>query len=122
MKLLYKNGTWKLINLPPGKKPVRCQWIYMIKYIVDDIFEHFKTRLIGKGYTQTYRNDYIETFSSVAKINIIQILLSLVKNLRWSLQQFNVKNAFMYGELLKTYLYGSPTMMHNTWKVWLEDV
>jgi hypothetical protein len=33
-----------------------------------------------------------------------------------------VKNAFMYGELLKTYLYGSPTMMHNTWKVWLEDV
>lgn len=41
------------------------------------------------------------TYSFVAKINTIQVLLSLVKNLGWSLQQFNVKNAFMYGELLK---------------------
>jgi len=59
MKFLYKNETRKLIDLPPGKKPVRCQWIYMIKYMVNDIFEHFKTRLMVKSYTQTYRNDYI---------------------------------------------------------------
>ena len=37
----------------------------------------FKTRLVGKGYTQTQQMNYEETFSSVVKINSIRILLSI---------------------------------------------
>ncbi|WKA05086.1 hypothetical protein VitviT2T_023071 [Vitis vinifera] len=36
-----------------------------------------------------------------AKINTIRVLLSLVVNLDWPLQQFDVKNAFLHGELSK---------------------
>ena len=32
-------------------------------------------------------------------MNTICILLSLAANLNWPLQQFDVKNAFLYGEL-----------------------
>lgn len=32
-------------------------------------------------------------------MNTIQVLLSLVANLDWSLQQFDVKNVFLYGDL-----------------------
>lgn len=29
---LLKNNTWVLSNLPPGKKPIGCKWVYKIKY------------------------------------------------------------------------------------------
>jgi hypothetical protein len=35
----------------------------------------------------------------VAKINTIWVLLSLAANLEWPLQQFDVKNAFLHGDL-----------------------
>ena len=52
-----------------------------------------------KGYTQNYGINYQETFSPVAKINSIRVLLSLAANNDWPLQQLDVKNAFLHGNL-----------------------
>ena len=93
MKSLEKNSTWKVVELPKGKKPVGCRWVFTIKYKADGTIEQFKTRLVAKGYTQTYGIDYMETFTLVAKINIVRILISLAVNLDWPLHEFDVKNA-----------------------------
>ena len=54
---------------------------------------------MAKGFTQTYGIDYQETFAPVAKMNSIRTILSCAANLGWSLQQLDVKNAFLHGDL-----------------------
>ena len=41
----------------------------------------------------------METFSPVAKLNTIRVLLFLVVNLDWSLLQIDVKNVFLHSDL-----------------------
>ncbi|RVW66876.1 Retrovirus-related Pol polyprotein from transposon TNT 1-94 [Vitis vinifera] len=54
IRALEKNETWEVMNLPRGKKPVGCKWIFTVKYKVDGTVERYKARLVAKGFTQTY--------------------------------------------------------------------
>lgn len=65
--------------------------------------------LVTKGFTQTYGIDYQETFAPIAKLNVVWVLPSLTTNLNWALQQLNVKNTFLNGDLKeKVYMHMSP--------------
>ena len=89
-----------MVKLPKEKKKlVGCRWVFVVKYKADGSLEQFKARLVAKGYTQTYGIDYFETFALVVKMNAMRILLSLAINRGWSMQQYDVKNAFLHGNL-----------------------
>lgn len=81
-----------------------CKCIFIVNYKADDSIERHKARLVAKGFTQTYEINYIKIFAHVAKLNTIQILLSLAANFDWPLYQLNIKNVFLNGlqDLKKT--------------------
>lgn len=56
-----------------------------------------------KGYMQTYGVVYHETFALMAKINIVRVLLPLVANFDWYLEQFDVKFFFLHDNLRMRY-------------------
>jgi hypothetical protein len=96
---LDANATWELVVLPKDKKAIRCKWVYKFKHNADGYVSRYKTRLVAKGYAQTYGIDYEETYSLVAKMTTIKTIIVMVATKGWSLHQMNVKNVFLHGDL-----------------------
>ncbi|GJX44584.1 retrotransposon protein, putative, ty1-copia subclass [Tanacetum coccineum] len=71
MQFMKDNQVWCLVDLPPS----------------------------AKGFTQTYMVDYEETFSPVADIRAIRILIAIAAFYDYKIWQMDVKTAFLNGYL-----------------------
>uniref|UniRef100_A0A2N9EMG6 CCHC-type domain-containing protein n=1 Tax=Fagus sylvatica TaxID=28930 RepID=A0A2N9EMG6_FAGSY len=97
---LSKNKTWELTELPKGKKPIGCKWVFKKKEAVSEKEgERFKARLVAKGYSQRHGIDYDEVFSPVVRHTSIRAVLALVADQDLELEQLDVKTAFLHGNL-----------------------
>ena len=65
----------------------------------DGKVETFKARLVAKGYTRRESIDYEETFSPIAILKSIRILLSIAACLDFEIWQMEVKTAFLNDNL-----------------------
>ncbi|GJR75568.1 retrotransposon protein, putative, ty1-copia subclass [Tanacetum coccineum] len=77
MQSMKDNQVWNLVDLPPNCKTIRSKWLFKKKTDMDGNIHTYKARLVAKGFTQTYRVDYEETFSPVADIKAIRILIAI---------------------------------------------
>ena len=64
----------------------------------------YKARLVAKGYRQVQGVDYDETFSPVAKLKSVRIMLAIAAFYDYEIWQMDVKTAFING-FLKEELY-----------------
>ena len=89
--------------MPEGIVPIGCKWIFKKKIGVDGKVETYKARLVAKGYRQRQGVDYDETFSPVAMLKSIRILLAITAHYDYEIWQMDVKTAFLNGNLEEVY-------------------
>uniref|UniRef100_A0A5K1A4K1 Reverse transcriptase Ty1/copia-type domain-containing protein n=1 Tax=Nymphaea colorata TaxID=210225 RepID=A0A5K1A4K1_9MAGN len=97
MAALHECQTWQIVPRPDDKNVVGSKWVYKLKYKPDGSIDRHKARLVARGFTQQYGEDYDETFSPVIKMGTIRVIISLAVSYGWSLYQLDVKNVFLHG-------------------------
>jgi transposase InsO family protein len=96
---IEKNDTWELVPRPKDKNVIDTKWVYMNKLNEDGQVTRNKARLVCKGYAQVEGIDFEETFSPVARMEAIRLLLAYACSKNIKVYQMDVKSTFLNGEL-----------------------
>ncbi|KAJ9566131.1 hypothetical protein OSB04_002097 [Centaurea solstitialis] len=99
MQSMYDNQVWELTDLPQHCRAVGRKWVFKKKTDMDGNVHTFKARLVAKGFTQTHSIDYDETFSPMAMLKSIRILMAISAYFNYEIWQMDVKTAFLNGKL-----------------------
>ncbi|GJY11206.1 retrotransposon protein, putative, ty1-copia subclass [Tanacetum coccineum] len=97
MQSMKDNEVWELVELPPKAKTVGHKWLFKKKTDMDRAVHTYKACLVAKGFTQTPGIDYEETFSPIANIRAIRILIAIAAFYDYEIWQMDVKTAFLNG-------------------------
>jgi hypothetical protein len=66
---------------------------------VDGIIERFKARLVVRGFSQVYREDYTKTFAPTVWMDTLWIFLAIVAAKDLKCCHYDIKNAFIESKL-----------------------
>ncbi|GKA17410.1 ribonuclease H-like domain-containing protein [Tanacetum coccineum] len=103
---LIINSTWILVSKPPNANVVRSMWLFRHKYHANGSLSRYKASIVANGRNQQYGVDCDDTFSPVVKPATICTVLSLALSQNWPINQLDVKNAILTGNLSETvYMY-----------------
>ena len=96
---IERNGTWRLVNLPPHKRPIALKWVFKVKVNPKGEVIRHKARLEAKGYLQKAGTDFGEIYAPVARLDSIRVIIAIATLNKWRVHQLDVKAAFLNGLL-----------------------
>lgn len=102
-----KNGTWELVDLSSGRKPITAKCVFKVKSIGTKD-ERFKARLVARGYAQVPGVDYCETFSPVVRHTSLRVLFAIAIREKYDIYQMDAITAFLQSELEETIYMNQP--------------
>ncbi|KAH9089385.1 hypothetical protein LEN26_019217, partial [Aphanomyces euteiches] len=105
---LMEHETWSLCELPPGRKPIGCRWLFTKKYSADGSLLRYKARLVAQGFTQVAGIDYTDIFAPVIRTSSIRFLLALAALQSMQICHMDVQTAFLNGNLQETLYMRQP--------------
>ena len=77
LKSMDDNQVWNLVDPPDGVRAIEYKWIFKNKTDMDGNVQIHKARLVGKGFRQVQGIDYNKTFSPVAMLKSVRIILAI---------------------------------------------
>jgi hypothetical protein len=74
---LFRTGAAKVVDLPPGRKPIKSIWIHKFKYDKDGHFSRTRSRVCPQGFRQIAHVDYDPDEVAAPTLSIETAMLSL---------------------------------------------
>ena len=99
MGSMYENKVWTLVDLLDDQQAIENKWIFKKKTDADGNVTVYKARLVAKGFRQVQGVDYDETFSPIAMLKFIRIMLAISAFYDYEIWQMDVKTTFLNGVL-----------------------
>ena len=96
---LIENGTFELVQLPPGRKAIGSRWVFRVKHNPDGSIERYKARLVAKGFAQRPGFDFTETFAPTPKWAALRAVLAIAALEDLELESVDISSAYLNGEL-----------------------
>ena len=122
MEVLRNMGTWMKTDLPDQREVIGCKWVYVKKKDENGNIIQYKARLVAQGFSQKPGTDYSDngTFAPVMRFETLRTMLAHSAINNWKLQQFNIKGAYLHGELKEEiYMAQAPGYDDESGKVYL---
>ena len=99
IEAIERNNTWDLVDLPADKNIIGVKWVYKTKLNEKGEIDKDKARLVARVFSQQPSIDYGETFSPIARLDIVRFVLDIVAQNKFPIYQMDVKYAFLNGVL-----------------------
>lgn len=90
-----RNFIWDLVMHPQNKTIIGTGWVFRNKLNENDMITRNKARLVAKWYIQAKGGDYHETYTQVAHLKVIRLVLAFPWCLYFNLNQMDVKFFFL---------------------------
>ena len=74
---MYENKVWTLVDWPDDREAIENKWIFKKKTDTDGNVTVYKAWLVAKGFWEVQGVDYDETFSPVAMLKSVRIMLAI---------------------------------------------
>jgi hypothetical protein len=94
-----ENGTWRVTQLPEGRKAIGCRWVFKIKRDTDGKVERYKARLVAKGFAQQQGVDFTDTFAPTARFAALRAIIAKAAQEDWLLHSVDISTAFLNGNI-----------------------
>jgi hypothetical protein len=92
---IEKNDTSELVPRPKKNNVINTKWVFRNKLNEDGHATRNKARLVCKGYTQVLGIDFEDTFSPVARIEAIKLILAYACSNNIKVYHMDVKSSFL---------------------------
>nr|GEV42950.1 ribonuclease H-like domain-containing protein [Tanacetum cinerariifolium] len=95
--LVAQASSEELVSQPRNMTIIETKWVFRNKLEENGVISRNMARLVAQGYNQQEGIDNDETYTSVARLESIRILLAYAYALDFKLFQMDVKSAFLNG-------------------------
>jgi hypothetical protein len=121
LRSLCEKGVYEDIpisEVPDGRKLIPTKWVYDYKTDHQDKVIGYKARLVAKGFRQTPGEDFSETYAPTIQDPTLRLLLQYAAEYRLSINQIDVKTAFLNGELVEEVIVSPPPGLPLKGRAW----
>nr|GEX07466.1 Gag-Pol polyprotein [Tanacetum cinerariifolium] len=99
---------WELVDKPLCKNVINMKWTWKNKRDEENTILRIKARLVAKGYAQKEGIDFEESFSPVARLEVICLSVVYAALKSFQVYQMDIKTTFIYGPLKEEVYVNQP--------------